>query len=44
VVPDVPFGGLATVTVFSDPRIKVQGVSAAPAPGGFQVRGTAVLR
>jgi hypothetical protein len=44
VAPDVPFGGLATVTVFSDPRINVQGVSASPAPGGFAVRGTAVLR
>ncbi len=44
VAPDVPFGGLATVTVFSDPRIRVQGVSASPAPGGFAVRGTAVLR
>jgi hypothetical protein len=44
VAPDVPFGGLATITVFSDPRINVQGVSASPAPGGFAVRGTAVLR
>ena len=44
VVPDVPFGGLATITVFSDPRIKVQGVSAAAVPGGFGVRGTATLR
>ena len=44
VVPDVPLGGLATVTVFSDPHIKVLGVSATPAPGGFRVRGTAVLR
>jgi hypothetical protein len=44
VAPDVPFGGLATVTVFSDPRIKVQAVSASPAPGGFAVRGTAVLK
>jgi hypothetical protein len=44
VAPDVPFGGLATVIVFSDPRIKVQGVSASPAPGGFAVRGTAALR
>jgi hypothetical protein len=43
VAPDVPFGGLATITVFSDPRIKVQGVSATPAPGGFTVRGTAAL-
>jgi hypothetical protein len=44
VAPDVPFGGLATVTVFSDPRIKVQGVSASPVPGGFEVRATAALR
>lgn len=44
VTPDVPFGGLATVTLFSDPRIRVTGVSATPAPGGFTVRGTAVLR
>jgi len=41
VSPDVPFGGLATVTVFSDPRIKVQALTASRAPGGFEVRGTA---
>jgi hypothetical protein len=44
VAPDVPFGGLATITLFSDPRIRVQGVSATPVPGGFAVRGSAVLR
>jgi hypothetical protein len=44
IAPDVPFGGLATITVFSDPRIKVAGMSASPAPGGFLVRGTALLR
>jgi hypothetical protein len=44
ITPDVPLGGLATITVFSDPHIKVQGVSAAPVSGGFEVRGTAVLR
>jgi hypothetical protein len=44
VVPDVPFGGLATITLFSDPRIQVQAVSATPTAGGFVVRGTAVLR
>jgi hypothetical protein len=43
VTPNVPFGGLATITVFSDPRVKVTAVSAAPAPGGFVVHGTAVL-
>jgi hypothetical protein len=37
VAPDVPLGGLATVTVFSNPHVEVQGVSAARAPGGFSV-------
>ncbi len=37
VLPDVPFGGLATVTVFSDPHVAVEGVSASPAPDGFAV-------
>jgi hypothetical protein len=44
VAPDVPFGGLATITLFSDPRISVQAVSATPVPGGFTVHGTALLR
>jgi len=44
VQPDVPFGGLATVTVFSDPRLEVQGVSAASAPDGFSVSATGRLR
>jgi hypothetical protein len=44
VAPDVPFGGLATVTVFSDPRVRVQSVSASTAPGGFTVRAAAALR
>ncbi len=33
--PDVPFGGLATVTLFSSPAVEVQGVGASPAPGGL---------
>jgi hypothetical protein len=37
VAPDVPFGGLATVTLFSDPHVQVQGVSATQTPGGFTV-------
>jgi hypothetical protein len=37
VVPEVPFGSLATVTVFSNPHVQVQGVSASSAPGGFAV-------
>jgi hypothetical protein len=43
-VPDVPFGGLATLTVFSAPHVSVHGVSASATPGGFSVRGTAILR
>jgi hypothetical protein len=43
VSPDVPFGGLATITLFSHPGIAVQGVSAAPAPGGFTLTARAVV-
>ena len=42
--PDVPFGGLATITVFSNPAIAVQGVSATPAPGGFALSAVGRLR
>jgi hypothetical protein len=44
VTPNLPFGGLATVSVFSDPHVAVQSVSATAAPGGFSVRGSARLR
>ncbi len=44
VVPDVPFGGLATITVFSDPHVEVDGVSARPAQDGFTVTATARLK
>jgi hypothetical protein len=44
VAPDVPFGGFATVTVFSDPRVEVQSVAATTAPGGFRVTATGRLR
>jgi hypothetical protein len=37
VQPNVPFGGLATVTVFSAPHVYVEGVSASPGTGGFTV-------
>lgn len=37
VVPDVPFGTLATITVFSNPAIAVEGVSASTATGEFTV-------
>jgi hypothetical protein len=38
--PNVPFGGLATVTLFSNPHLLVEGLSAQPAPGGFTVTAT----
>ncbi len=37
VSPNVPFGGLATLTLFADPRVTVQSVAAAAVPGGFSV-------
>lgn len=42
--PDVPFGGFATITVFSNPAIEVQGVSASPVPGGFALTAVGRLR
>lgn len=44
VAPDVPFGGLLTLTVFSDPRIAVQDVGARGQPGGFTLTARARLR
>jgi hypothetical protein len=44
VTPDVPLGGFATITVFGDPHLEVQGVGAKSAPGGFSVFANARLR
>jgi LmeA-like phospholipid-binding len=44
VEPQVPLGGLATLTVFGDPHVAVQGVSAAPTPDGFTASAQAQLR
>ncbi|HEY2772368.1 MAG TPA: hypothetical protein VGI87_17460 [Solirubrobacteraceae bacterium] len=44
IAPDVPFGALATITVFSNPHVSVQGVSATPAPGGFTVTAHATVK
>jgi len=44
VTPQVPFGALAAIRVFSDPRLAVTAISAAPAASGFTVRATGVLR
>lgn len=37
VTPDVPFGGIATLTLFSNPHVEVQSVSATTVPGGFRI-------
>jgi hypothetical protein len=44
VTPDVPFGGFATINVFSNPAVEVQGVSASPAPTGFRVSAVGRIR
>ena len=45
VVPDVPFGALATITLFSDPHVAIRQIAATAATGGsFAVQGTARLR
>lgn len=44
VEPNVPFGGLATVTVFGDRRVDVQGVSATPTADGFTASAQARLK
>ncbi len=44
IAPNVPLGGLATVTVFSNPHVQVQGLSARSAPGGFSVTAVGRLR
>jgi hypothetical protein len=36
-VPDLPFGGFLTVTLFADPRIEVLSVGAQQRAGGFTV-------
>jgi hypothetical protein len=43
VSPDIPFGGVATISVFSDPAVRVTSVSAAAVSGGFTVRATGTL-
>jgi hypothetical protein len=44
IAPNVPFGGLATLTLFADPHVAVQTVGAAAAAGGFAVSATGYLR
>jgi len=42
--PDVPFGSLASVTVFSSPHVQVQAVSATTTADGFAVAARARLK
>ena len=45
VVPDIPFGSLATITLFSDPHVAIEQIAASAASGQtFAVKGTATLR
>ncbi len=44
VQPDLPFGGLATVTLFDNPHVAIQAISATAAPGGLTVTATARLQ
>jgi DUF2993 family protein len=44
VTPNLPLGGLATVTVFSNQALDVQTVGASLAPGGFSVSAAGRLR
>jgi LmeA-like phospholipid-binding len=37
VAPDVPLGGIAAITLFDNPHVHVQSVSATNVPGGFTV-------
>jgi LmeA-like phospholipid-binding len=43
VTPNVPLGGFATITVFSNPHVVVQSVAASPVTGGFSVHATAMV-
>jgi hypothetical protein len=44
VQPDIPLLSVLTLTVFDDPHVYVEGVSASDAPGGFNLSAQASLR
>ncbi len=44
VTPNLPVGGLPTITLFSNPKIAVDAVAAAPAPGGFTLTADGSLK
>lgn len=37
VAPNVPFGGIATITLLDNPHVRVESVSAVTVPGGFRL-------
>jgi hypothetical protein len=43
VAPNLPFGGLAAIRVFSNPHVAVDTVAASPTPSGFAVSATGRL-
>jgi hypothetical protein len=44
VAPDVPFGGIATITLFDNPHVRVQSVGAVALPGAFRISARATLQ
>lgn len=42
--PELPLGGLLTLTIFQEPRIEVSSVSTRPRPDGFSITARARLR
>jgi len=44
VQPDVPFGALATLTLFSNPHLQIESLAARSSPIGFSVAATGRLR
>jgi len=44
VAPDVPLGGIATLTLFDNPHVQVQSVTASNVPGGFRVSAQGTVR
>jgi len=44
VAPNVPFGGIATITLLNDPHVRVQSVSAVTVPGGFRLVARATVQ
>ena len=44
VASDVPFGGIATLTLFNDPHVNVESVSATTVTGGFRMSADATVQ